>query len=146
MFTLKIKSLGTILMLGLFLSACSLGSFGPPASCGDNISGTADTVKFDQYFTKMALVDQSGVSGPEGENGMEFASTDTLNLRADSNSDVAVRACIQNFNGRPIAFDQTQTFTKGSDGFSLGSFQSGSYVVRVIIDGTLVKNFPFFIK
>jgi hypothetical protein len=142
----KIKLLVTVLVLGLSLLACSLGSLGPPASCGDNIGGTADTAKFDQYFTKMALVNQNGEAGPDGENGMEFASTDTLELRADSNSEVAVRACIQNFNGRPIAFDQTQTFAQGSSGVSLGIFQSGNYVVRVIVDGTLVKNFPFSIK
>jgi hypothetical protein len=139
----KVKLLVTILVLGLILSACS---FGPPASCGDDIGGVADTAKFDQYFTNMALVNQNGDSGTEGENGMEFASTDTLDLRADSNSDVAVRACIQNFNGKPISFDQTQTFTQGASGFSLGSFQSGNYVVRVIVDGTLVKNFPYSIK
>jgi hypothetical protein len=146
MFASKIKLFVTILMLGLLLSACSLGSFGPPASCGDNIGGTADTANFDQTFTNMALVNQNGVPGTEGENGMEFAATDTLDIRADSNSDVTVRACVQNFNGRPIAFDGTQTFTQGSSGFSLGSFQSGNYVVRVIVDGVLVKNFPFEIK
>ena len=142
----RVAVLVTVLVLGLFLSACSLGSFGPPASCGDNIGGTADTTKFDQFFSKMALVNQNGESGPEGDNGMEFASSDTLDLRADSNSDVAVRACIQSFNGGPIAFDQTQTFTQGSSGLSLGSFQLGNYVVRVIVDDTLVKNFPFSIK
>jgi len=149
MLTSKIKLLVTVLVLGLLLSACSLGSsvsFGPPESCGDDIGGTADTAKFDQYFTNMALVNQDGVSGPEGENGMEFASTDTLDLRADSISDVAVRACIQSRSGGPIAFDQTQTLTQGPSGLTLGSFQLGNYVVRVIVDGTLVKNFPFSIK
>ncbi len=143
MLTSRIKLLVTIIVMGGFFSACS---FGPPASCGDNIGGTANTAKFDQNFTNMALVNQNGESGPEGDNGMEFASTDTLDFRADSKSDVAVRACIQNFNGRPIAFDKTQTLTQGASGFSLGSFQSGNYVVRVIVDGTLVKNFPFSIK
>lgn len=145
----KTKLLVTILALGIFLSSCSLGpsgSFGPPASCGDNIGGTADTTKYDQYFTNMALVNQDGVAGPEGEHGMEFASTDSLDLRADSISEVAVRACVQDFNGGPIAFDQTQTFAQGSSGLTLGSFQPGNYVVRVIVDDTLVKNFPFAIK
>jgi hypothetical protein len=133
---LRINLIATIFALALLLTGCSLGSFGPPASCGDNIGGTADVVRFDQYFTRMVLVNQNGEAGPEGENGMEFTSTDTLELRANSNSVIAVRACIQNFNGRPIAFDGTQTFTQGSSGFSLGSFQSGNYVVRVIVDGT----------
>jgi len=146
MLTLKLKLLVMIILLGLLLSACSLGSFGPPETCGDNIGGSADTAKYDQYFTNMALVNQNGESGMEGENGMEFASTDSLDLRADSNSDIAVRACIQDFNGRPIPFDETRTFTQGSSGISLGSFQSGSYVVRVIVEDTLVKNFPFSIK
>ncbi len=149
MLTSKIKLLVTILVLGLVLSACSSGSsvsIGPPESCGDDIGGTADTAKFDQYFTNMALVNQNGESGPEGDNGMEFASTDILDLRADSISDVSVRACIQSRSGGPIAFDQTQTFTQGPSGLTFGSFQPGNYVVRVIVDGTLVKNFPFSIK
>src|SRR3990170_5111090 len=122
----KSKLILAVLGVGLLLSACSLGSFGPPANCGDNIGGTADTSKYDQFFTNMALVNQDGVSGPEGEHGIEFSSTDTLDLRADSTSDVAVRACIQDFNGRPIAFDGTQIFTQGSSGLTLGSFQTGS--------------------
>jgi hypothetical protein len=89
----------------------------------------------------MAFVNQDGAAGPEGENGMEFTASDTLELRAGTLADVAVRACMQNFNDRTIAFDQTQTFAQGASGVSLGSFKPGNYVVRVIVEDTLVKNF-----
>jgi hypothetical protein len=140
---LRIKSIALLLGIGFLLYACSFGS---PESCGENIGGTADTAKFDQYFIQMALVNQSGVSGTEGENGMEFTSTDSLELRADTKSDVAVRACVQNLSKGPITFDETHDLTIGSDGFALGVFETGNYVVRVIVNDTLVKNFPFSIK
>jgi len=143
MLTNKHKLPVIVIVLSFVLTSCS---FGPPASCGDNIGGTADTTKFDQYFTTMALVNQDGETGSSGDNGMEFTAADILELRADTLSDVDVRACVQNFNGQPIAFDQTSQFTSGASGVSLGSFEQGSYVIRVIVDDTLVKNFPFSIK
>jgi len=143
MSTNQFKLLVAFLVLGAGILACS---FGPPDDCGDNVGGTADTAKFDQYFTQMAFVNQDGQAGSQGENGMEFAAGDVLELRADTLSDVAVRACVQNFTKGDIAFDQTQTFIIGASGLSLGSFEPGNYVVRVIVEDTLVKNFPFSIK
>ena len=128
-----------------FASACS---FGPPPSCGDNVGGVADTTKFDQYFTNMALVNQAtGNSGPEGDNGQQYALGDSLAITMDVKSEVSVRACIQPFNGQSsISLDETKTFTLGQGSFEMGSFQKGSYVIRVIVDNTLVKNFPFSVK
>ena len=136
-------------MMGLFLLAGLIAacSFGPPKNCGDDIGGTADTTKFDQYFSRMALVNAaSGESGPEGDSGMQYASSDLLAIRADNLADVDVRLCVQNFSTGSIASDNTRSFKTGSDSFELGSFEKGTYVMRVIVDGSLVKNFPFEIK
>lgn len=132
----------SLAVLGLLIGACS---FGPPPSCGEDIGGTADTAAFDKNFTSMALVNQStGQSAREGENGMEFAQGDNLAIQLDAKSKVTVRACIQpRSGGNAISFDETQTFSQGQGAFAVGAFEPGAYVIRVIVDNTLVKNFPF---
>ncbi|MEW6718784.1 MAG: hypothetical protein AB1345_14955 [Chloroflexota bacterium] len=132
----------------MVITALACGSFAPPESCGENIGGTADEVKFAQYFESMELVNQStGQPGQEGEEGMEFAKGDTLAIRVASKSEVAVRACVQSrTGGGKIPFDQTQTLSQGQGTFSIGTLEPGSYVIRVIVNDTLVKNFPFVVK
>lgn len=133
--------------LGLIASAC--GSFSPPESCGEGIGGTADEAKFAQHFTLMELVNEAtGQPGPlDAEGGLQFAATDRLAIRTESLAEISVQACVQERKGGgKIPFNQTQTVGQGADSFSLGSFAPGSYVVRVIVDGVLVKNLPFVVK
>ncbi len=134
------------LMICMVLAACS--SFGPPESCGENIGGTADQTKFAQFFTSMQLINQTtGVPGLEGENGAQFAPNDSLVIQVETLSDIPVRVCIQHMGGdNKISFDQTNTLSQGQADFSIGPFELGNYVIRVIVDNTLVKNFPFEIK
>jgi hypothetical protein len=121
---------------------------GPPPSCGDNIGGTADTAKLDQFFTSLALVSQAtGQPGAPGDEGAQFAQGTTLAIQADSKSEVSLRACIQpTSGGGSLALDKTQTLSAGKGTLDLGSFKPGTYVVRGIVGGTLVKNFPFVVK
>lgn len=141
----KIQLLTVLLILGISVTACI--HIGPPESCGDTIGGTADEVLFACRFERMALVNAtSGEPGEKGEYGERYTLGDTLDLRADSYSEVAVRICIQNTSAGPIAYDQTLTFPEGSGGVTLGSFEPGNYVIRVIVDGILVRNFPFEIR
>lgn len=142
MATSRTKILVGLLVVTIVVSACS---FGPPPSCGENIGGTADEAKFDEHFSSMSLVSQSiGQPGPEGDNGLEFSRADTLLMQVESRTDVELRACVQpRGGGGRIPFDQTQTFSQGQGTFNIGSFEPGAYVIRVIVDGTLVKNFPF---
>lgn len=137
----------TGLALGLIASAC--GSFSPPESCGEGIGGTADESKFAQHFAQIELVNkatsQSGNLDAEGV--LQFAAADQLAIRAESLAEVSVRACVQELKGGgQVAFDQVQMMAQGEDDFALGSFSPGSYVVRVIADGVLVKNLTFEIK
>lgn len=145
MFRSRVRTLIVFLLLATAATACS---FGPPPSCGDDIGGTADTAKFDQRFDSMELIGQAtGQPGAQGENGVEFAQGDTLAIQLESKADVAVRACIQPLGGgSALAFDQTQSLQQGQGTVEIGTFAPGSYVIRVIVDGTLVKNFPFVVK
>jgi hypothetical protein len=133
-------------LLGLMISAC--GSFGPPQSCGDNIGGTADQAKYAQSFSSMQLINQTtGLTGTEGENGTQFTSSDNLAIQAGTLSNVNIRVCVQHTDStKPIPFDQTRTLSQGQTDFSIGQLEAGNYVIRVIVDNILVKNFPFEIK
>jgi len=136
------RRVAVVSILGLAVTACA---FGPPPSCGEKIGGTADTARFDQYFRTMVLVSQTtGQPGPEGENGAELAREDALVIQVDARTEVSVRGCVQpRSGGGKIPFDQTQTLPQGRGAVSMGTFEPGSYVVRVIVDGILVKNLPF---
>jgi hypothetical protein len=145
MVTREVKALAGLALLALIVSACA---FGPPPSCGDTIGGTADTAAFDRYFSEMTLINEtSGVPSPGDGEGAQFGSADPLALQVEAKSQVAVRTCIQPMSGsKTLAFDQTQTLAAGKGSLSLGTFKPGSYVIRVIVEGTLVRNFPFTTK
>ncbi|MDP3047454.1 MAG: hypothetical protein Q8O07_08260 [Chloroflexota bacterium] len=142
---IRVLALALLTLMALAAAGCAVG---PPPSCGDNIGGTADTAKFDQSFGSLALVSQStGQPGAPGQEGAEFAQGTALAIQADSKAEVALRACIQpRSGGASLALDKTQTLAAGKGTFNLGSFPPGSYVVRGIVAGTLVKNFPFVVK
>jgi hypothetical protein len=147
MSTSKIKMLAVLLVLGISMLAC--GSFGPPESCGENIGGVADETLFGQYFASMELVSaNTWQPGEQSENGMIFPAEEPLLIMFDAKSDVEVRACIQNTAGGSgkLALDQALPFLTGTNEFPLGAFQPGGYVIRVIVENTLVKNFPFSVK
>lgn len=145
----KIGSLkiATLLILALLASACG-GSFGPPPECTEGLGGTADEAKFAQYFSSVELVSQNtGQPGELHDPGASFPVSEPLVIKISSVGDVTVRACVQFFNGNQIAFDQSFTFTPGENEITLGAFpDAGNYVVRMIVDGVLVKNFPFTLQ
>jgi hypothetical protein len=141
---MSIRILSVTALLVLILAGCG---FGPPPSCGEGIGGTADTARFDQLFTNMQLVDQgSGQPGLEGERGARFPAGAVLEIRIESRSEVAVRVCIQPGGPGELALDDTRTMAAGAGSFVIGVFEPGAYITRVIVDGVLVKNFPFEVR
>ena len=145
----KSKHAGMLLCILLGAATLACGSIAPPASCGEGIGGTADEARFAEHFATMQLVNAAtGQPGPEDpEGGAQFASGDELTVQAESLGEVEVRLCVQRrTGGGAIPFDQTQTAPEGSASLALGTFEPGGYVIRVIVDGTLVKNFPFVVK
>lgn len=138
--------LGSFLLL-FVLVAC--GSFGPPKSCGEGIGGSADEALFSQYFSSMDLVREATGETPQetGDNGVIFSREDGLAIAVDAKKAVEIRACAQErTGGGGIPMDKTFPVNSGNGSLPLGEFKSGSYVIRMIVDGKLVRNLTFEIK
>lgn len=143
----RVAAIAVLVAIGLIVPAC--GSFAPPESCGEWIGGTADEARFAQHFTEMHLVSEAtGRPGPEDpEAGIQVTATERVAVEAATLADVTVWTCVQERRGGgKIAFNQEHRAAQGGARLSLGSFKSGSYVVRVIVDGTLLKNLTFLVK
>jgi hypothetical protein len=130
--------------LALTLAAC--GAVKPPESCG--VGGTANDTLFARHFALMELVNKAtGLPGAEDpEAGAAFTLGDLLAIRVNALGEVSVRTCVEGRSGGKIALDQTVTAEQGERLLPLASFPKGDYVVRVIMDGALIKNLPFAVK
>ncbi len=61
----------------------------------------------------------------------------------DSLTDVTIKVCVEERRGGgKIAFNQTIDINAGEGDLEIGTLEVGSYAVRVIVDGVLVKNLP----
>lgn len=129
-------------VLTIAMLAC--GSFAPPESCID--TGTADEEAFTSQFNSMQVVNAAtgapGESHPEG--GVRFSPDDQLAVVVDSLGEVEVRICVtQRRGGGQIVYDETHTVPEGETTVTLTAFDSDPYVIRVIVNDTLVRNLPF---
>jgi hypothetical protein len=133
-----------LLAASLLLTACA--NFGPPPECSEGLGGVADTAAFDAHFASMQLVSAaSGAPGAPAEHGEAFAADEPLAIQVDSLGAGSLRACVQAASEIPI--DQTYELAAGGQTLQLGALgEPGMYVVRVIVDGVLVKNLPFTLE
>jgi hypothetical protein len=133
-----------LLVVCAALTAC--GAARPPESCG--VGGTANETLFAEHFGAMELVNKNtgmpGAADPEA--GAAFVYGDMLAIRANALGDVSVRTCVEGRANGKIALDQTVTAEQGERLLPLASFPKGDYVVRVIVNGALIKNLPFAVR
>ena len=127
--------LGSLVVLAIVLAAC-----GGPTNCPGLTTGAADQAKFGQHFTNMALAKQGGAAQTSDP---KFAASDNLEVVTTTLADTSTRMCVQ--SGKPPV-DKTSTLAKGESRTAVGTFGKGSHVVRVFVDGTLVKNLPFTVQ
>jgi hypothetical protein len=140
----RIKLIIPLLILTIISTACNV--FGEPESCRETISDTPDNETYVNYFTSMILVNQnSGAPVYEDLDGVVvYRATDKLAIDITTHEAVSIQVCVQEReNGGKIAFNQTVELIPGFALIYMGGFEPGSYVLRVIIDDTLIKNFPF---
>lgn len=138
-----------MLITSLFLSSLliSCGQFSPPQSCG--AGGTANEESFNQYFSEMLLYDETRGGSPliDTEAGPTYFSDTPVSVEVESTTSVEVRFCVEERRGGgEINFDEIRTVSEGENIISLGVFNPGSYIVRVIIEDVLVRNLPFVVQ
>ncbi|MFA6127168.1 MAG: hypothetical protein WC699_07685 [Bacteroidales bacterium] len=118
-------------------------------SCTDKVGGTADPVKFSTNFNDMQLVESvSGLPGTEdSDKGLTFNASDQLVIWMDCKVGTPVTFCIQQRNASgKVMYNQSHNVQAGTSEINIGSFNANDYVIRVIVDNTLIKNFPFWTK
>ena len=139
--------ISSIPALTILLSAC--GALVPPESCGEGIGRTADEMAFAQHFRTVELI--SGETGLLGELGDDdtpvFSTGEELMLTVMSRGRIELFACVQEQKGRrKIVAERVGRMEEGPARIPLGTFEEGSYVVRVIVSKVLVKNLPFVVE
>ena len=140
----RIKLIIPLLILTVISAACN--AFGEPESCGETIGDTPDNDTYVEYFTSMILVNEnSGAPVYEDLDGVVvYRATDKLAIDITTHEAVSVQVCVQEReNGGKIAFNQTVELIPGFALIYMGGFEPGRYDVRVIVEDTLIKNFPF---
>ena len=135
----------SMFLISLFLVSC--GQFSPPESCG--AGGTVHEETFNQTFAEMLLYDETRGGSPliDTEAGPTFFPDRPVSIQIESLSSARVRFCVEERRGGgEISFDEIRTVSEGDSIISLGVFDSGSYVIRVIIEDVLIRNLPFVVE
>ncbi len=132
-----------ILML-MLLSSCR--ALRPPESCG--LGGFANETAYGLYFDNLDLLDVEGNPGKPDRDGVpRFDEGQAINLWLQIKTDSRVRICVEETRGGgEIAYDEIVSMKTGQSAVTFGTLERGPYVIRLSIDGTLVKNVPFSVR
>lgn len=142
------RQISTILMSAIFIltfvSSCR--ALSPPESCG--LGGYANDTAYGLYLDKFDLLDVNGNPGEPDRDGLpRFEEGQALNLWLQVKAAARIRICVEETRGGgEIAFDETTPLTAGQSAISLGVLESGPYVIRMSIDGTLLRNVAFSVR
>jgi hypothetical protein len=112
------------------------------------VGGFANQTAYNLYFNEASLLDVDGNPGePDRDGAPRFGEDKAINLWLRVKSDVRVRICVEETRGGgEIAYDETRPLQSGQSAIALGTLDRGPYVIRLSIDGTLVRNIPFSIR
>jgi hypothetical protein len=133
-----------ILLLLSILSSCR--ALRPPESCG--LGSFANDTGYGLYLNDLDLLDVEGNAGePDRDGAPRFEEGQVVNLWLQVKSDTRIRICVEETRGGgTIAYDETTSFTSGQSAVTFGALERGPYVIRISIDGTLIRNIPFSIR
>ncbi|MBI4201890.1 MAG: hypothetical protein HY532_02075 [Chloroflexi bacterium] len=140
------RGLGTIGLAAVLSMAAALACGGPTEQAQECAAGgSADEGLFAQHFDRMEF---SSGGPPTGEGGQVFGPAEDVVVLAATKSETTTRFCVQE-RGRTskVMYDQAQTLPAGDNEINLGPFgEQGDYVVRVLLNGALVKNLIFTVS
>jgi hypothetical protein len=81
------------------------------------------------------------------EAGPTFLANSLVSVQAETLMSVEVRFCVEERKGGgEISFDEVRMIPDGDNIISIEVFEPGSYVIRVIQNGLLVRNLPFIVE
>lgn len=128
----------------MLLTSCR--ALRPPESCG--LGGFANETAYGLYFDNLNLLDVEGNPGSPDRDGVpRFEEGQTINLWLQIKTDTRVRICVEETRGGgEIAYDDIVSLKTGQSAVTFGALERGPYIIRLSIDGTLVKNFPFSVR
>ena len=134
----------TIVTMIALATACE--ETGSPEDC--ELGVVADTDAFEAAFDSMELIDdETGESFEETADGFIVPEGTVVSISATAVDTTDWRACQQErVGGGDIVLDEEWTQEAGEESFLLGEFPPLDYVVRVGVDGVLVKNLPFTVE
>lgn len=135
--------ISSLLLLSL-LSSCR--ALRPPESCG--LGSFANDTGFGLYLDDLDLLDVEGRPGePDRDGTPRFEEGQAINLWLQVKSDTRIRICVEETRGGgEIVYDETTSFTSGQRAVPFGVLERGPYVIRIGIDGTLIRNIPFSVR
>ncbi len=135
--------LSAVLILS-FVSSCR--ALRPPESCG--LGSFANDTGFGLYLDDLDLLDVEGRPGePDRDGAPRFEEGQAINLWLQVKSDTRIRVCVEETRGGgEIVYDETASFTSGQSAIPFGVLERGPYVIRIGIDGTLIRNMPFSVR
>jgi hypothetical protein len=121
-----------------FVSSCR--ALRPPDSCGQG--SFANDTAYGLYLDDLDLLDVNGnVGEPDRDGTPRFEEGQAINLWLQVKSDTRIRICLEE-----SAFDETSSFSPGQSAVTFGVLERGPYVIRISIDGTLVRSMPFSVR
>lgn len=127
-----------------FVSSCR--ALRPPDSCG--LGSFANDTAYGLYLDDLDLLDVNGnVGEPDRDGTPRFEEGQAINLWLQVKADTRIRICLEETRGGgEIAFDETSSFSTGQSAVTFGVLERGPYVIRISIDGTLVRSLPFSVR
>lgn len=127
-----------------FVSSCR--ALRPPDSCG--VGSFVNDTAYSLYLDDLDLLDVNGNPGePDRDGAPRFKEGETINLWLQVKSDARIRICVEETRGGgEIAYDETTAFSSGQNAVTFGVLERGPYMIRISIDGTLVRSVPFSVR
>lgn len=141
----RLSASATLAMLFLLGLVAACGSAGPaatpaPTDCGLGLS--ADEQAFARRFRSVDFA-----TGRVEDGERVFRVDQGPQLDADPLAPVQVRVCVQKRERvSSIVWDGTVLWAPGGNRTQLSAVERGSYVIRLGVDGVLVKNLTFTVR
>lgn len=130
----------------VFLLGCPTDDPADPAGGPCDLGTSADDAAYAAVFEGMGLVraDDGTTPDTDDERGALFTGDETVAVLAEATAAADVAFCVRTRDGASTLVDSVETaVVVGEQTIALDAFSAGDYVVRVGLDGVLIRNLTF---